>query len=91
MGYLPQARLKATYLSIRVGMTRREVRAVVRTNFPDQSPTVRLGLRRGSIVVKPIDPSFDPDRIELTIEDGVVAAKQYISDIDIKNIQVTQP
>jgi len=75
----PVGRFKDAYSAIHVGMTRAELDAVLRREFPDTLPSIHIDDTGGFIGAEPIGGP-NSEFIGIYLKDGRVTAKQYLPD-----------
>ena len=61
-------------------MTRAEVEAVIRREFPDTSPSIRLNETGGFIGLGAVEEGFNSEFIGISITNGRVIGKDYHPD-----------
>lgn len=76
----PLHRFRWVYWRIEPGMTRAEVEALFREAFPGRRPLSQWSPRGGFYRLGGLDPSADPEVIEIALKDGRVASTRYLPD-----------
>jgi hypothetical protein len=73
-------RFQKLYWSIHAGMSKAEVEALVRREFPTVQPSIRWHNDGGFLGLEPVDKDFNAEFIEIWLENGRVTGSRYLPD-----------